>query len=430
MNIFMALLTILTSLYIAGIAAWFSVAGIVAIFAGSPVVFWGLTGAALMGIGIEVGKLVGVSWLYRNWDSETISKKFKYGLSAAVLTAVFLTSVGIFGYLSKSHLEQGAPVANNVAKMELIDNKIASRNEAVERFNKTIEYNKNNIERAETQLSVLDDQIAVLVKYAKISDEKDGSRAVTKEQQPERDRIDATIDKAQSAIDATQQKIDDTQEVILTLNEERLELGQVVRDFEVEVGPVKYIAAIIFSEGDEKTNLEKAVRMMIFIIMFAFDPLAILLLIAGNHTLMEWEKKRNPNEEEDDTPPPIETIPEPDIDELVSKMDDSSDDSVLSPPPPKNVTLDSSEFSRSEIERFVETKEEQKEIKAETDQVFNDLYKSKHSLRLQKPKHVDAEPVIEPEVIFNDLKVGAYNSSLPDSGQPAETHVVKTSYKK
>lgn len=104
-----AIITLITALSMATVAAWFAIAGIMAVFAGAPIP------ALIMGIVVEAGKIIGVSWIYRYWKEKT---KLKWAMVPVVVVAVLLTSMGIFGFLSKAHIEQNAPVGNNIAKIE------------------------------------------------------------------------------------------------------------------------------------------------------------------------------------------------------------------------------------------------------------------------------------------------------------------------
>src|SRR5690606_32390898 len=121
-----AILTFLTALFLAGIAAWFSILGIQAIFSGAAIA------ALVMGVGIEIGKLVGVSWLYRNWGTWNSGPWIKWPLLVMTFVAMMLTSIGIFGFLSKAHLDQNAPASDNYAKVELIDSKISQYKQTIE----------------------------------------------------------------------------------------------------------------------------------------------------------------------------------------------------------------------------------------------------------------------------------------------------------
>lgn len=255
-----AIITLITALAMAGTAAWFAIVGIMAIFAGLP------TYALVMGSVIELGKVVGVSWLYRNWQEPT---KLKYAMLPLVLIAMLLTSMGIFGLLSKAHLEQAAPVSNNIA--------------IIERLDQRIEREERQIQDAEQVIGQLDETVQTLIDYDRVRGPT-GAIATRESQQEQRENLRTIIDEAQSRID--------------TFEDEKLELTQELQKIELEVGPIKYIAEIVYSEGG--TRIEDAVRWVIVAFIFVFDPMAILLLMAANYTLMS----RKPPEP-DPTPEPV-----------------------------------------------------------------------------------------------------------------------------
>ena len=240
------IITLITALGMATTAAVFAIFGIVAIFAGMP------TFALIMGSVIELGKVVGVSWIYRNWTEPT---KIKYFMMPLVFVAMLLTSMGIFGLLSKAHLDQTQAVGSNSLVIERLDQQIARE--------------QTRIDNAESVISQLDETVNTLIEFSRISG-PDGARAVREGQEEQRTELTALIDTAQDRIDE--------------LQTERLELQREVNAVELEVGPVLYIAQLIYDDGEER--LEDAVRWVIIAFIFVFDPMAILLLIAANYSLM------------------------------------------------------------------------------------------------------------------------------------------------
>lgn len=268
--------TLFAALGLAGVAATFAIFGIVAIFAGAPLA------AAIMGAFIELGKLTAVSWVYRNWDVKT---SLKIPGLFFVFVAMMLTSMGIFGYLSKAHVEQNSNVGNNTLQIERLDQRV-SRQQAV------INREQDKINNADSVIQQLDTTVATLIEYDKISG-PDGARAVREGQQAQRDALAAQIAEAQSKINATEDEIADLQDT-------RLVLSQEVRELELELGPVKYIAALVYEEPEN--NYEDAVRIVIILFIFVFDPMAIWLLMAANHTLMRHQHMWG--DEDDNEPPP------------------------------------------------------------------------------------------------------------------------------
>ena len=253
---FLAFATLITALSMASVAAWFAVAGIMAVFAGAP------TAALVMGTVIEAGKIIGVSWVYQNWKERTV---VKFALLPALLVAMLLTSMGIFGFLSKAHLEQTTPVGNNTAQIERLDQRINRE--------------QSKIDDSELIIAQLDETIQVLIDFNKISHPTEGSRVVRERQQEQRDALAEIIDGAED-------KISDFQD-------EQYVLSSELRALELEVGPVKYLAALVYEEPEGQ--LENAVRMVIIAFIFVFDPMAILLLIAANYSFMQILGKPKPH---------------------------------------------------------------------------------------------------------------------------------------
>ena len=125
-----ALLTLITALAISAVAAFYSIVGLMAIFSASAI------SIAVMGVVLEIGKLITASWLYQNWKK--IPRLLKYYLTLAVVVLMFITSMGIFGYLSKAHIDQGTGTAELYLKVERIDNSISSERKIIERAEKQI----------------------------------------------------------------------------------------------------------------------------------------------------------------------------------------------------------------------------------------------------------------------------------------------------
>jgi hypothetical protein len=246
-------LMLVFALSLSGAAAYYSIIGLMAIFAASPIPI------AVMGSILEGSKLVVASWLYRNWKNVPALMKSYFTLSLVIL--MFLTSMGIFGYLSKAHLDQGVPTGDIAARVQFIDEQIKTERE--------------NINAARQALSQLDDQIN---KYTELGSVSRGV-SVRKQQQEERT--------------ALTQQVYDGQAKIAELNRQKAEESKELRKVEAEVGPIKYIAALIY--GDEATEdatlLEKAVRWVIILIVVVFDPLAVLMLIAANWSFVHNVKK-------------------------------------------------------------------------------------------------------------------------------------------
>ena len=247
---FFGILTLIVGLAISGVAAWYSIVGLMAIFAAAKIPI------AIMGAVLEVGKLLTASWLYQFWDkTNTLLKSY---FTVAVVVLMFITSMGIFGFLSKAHMDQTLTVGDNSLLIERIDRKI--------------DREKVKITDAETVVAQLDKTVQVLIDYDRIRGPS-GAIAVRESQNDERASLSNIIDQAYSKID--------------TLSVEKLELDKEQLELEAEVGPIKYIAAFIYGDELDKTLLERAVRWIIITIIFVFDPLAVLLIVAANMTFKE-----------------------------------------------------------------------------------------------------------------------------------------------
>ena len=240
----------LSAIVISGIAEFYSIAGLVAIFSSQA------TASIVMGLALGVGKLVAASWVYRNWNEAP--KLLKYYFTIAVVILSFITSMGIFGYLSKAHLDQSIVIGDSSTKLAIYDEKIKTE--------------KENIEANRKALKQMDDALDQVL--GRSTDEKGADKAVyiRRTQQKERTRL--------------QKEIFQSQQSIAQLNDARAPIAAEVRKVEAEVGPIKYVAELIYGESSDEM-IGKAVRLMIILIIFVFDPLAILLLIAAN---MEMRK--------------------------------------------------------------------------------------------------------------------------------------------
>ena len=251
-----ALITLLSAISLSAIAAYYSVIGLMAIFAAAPIPI------AIMGGALEFSKLIAASWAYKNW---TIAPRFlKYYFTIAVIILMFITSLGIFGYLSKAHNDQTLISGDVSAKIAMIDEKIK-----VERDN--IDVNRKTLKQMDESV----DQVMV-----RSTNEKGAEKAASlrKAQQTERSRI--------------LKEIETYNKRISTLNEERAPIATEIRKVEAEVGPIKYIAALIYGDSMDSSLLDKSVRFVIILLVLVFDPMAVLLVIAGNFSLRQLAKEK------------------------------------------------------------------------------------------------------------------------------------------
>ena len=246
-------MTLFTALILSLSAAVYSILGLTAIFAAA---FWPIV---VLGGSLEIGKIVTTLWLHKYWTRAEL--QYKLYLCSAVIILMVLTSMGVFGFLSKAHLDQAVPSGDIQAQVQIFDDKIQTQ--------------KDNIKTARAALSQMD--TAVDQTMGRSQDEKGADKAVAirRSQARERGNLQNDISKAQTEI--------------TRLQEQRAPIASQARQVEAEVGPIKYIAALIYGDNPEANILEKAVRWVIILIVVVFDPLALTLLLAATKTF-EWER--------------------------------------------------------------------------------------------------------------------------------------------
>ena len=243
-----------SALFLSAVAAFYSIVGLVSIFPAAEIPI------IIMGVSLEICKLVAASWLYRNWTTAPVI--IKYYFSTAVVILTFITSMGIFGFLSKAHIEQTTISGDNSLQIELLDKKIQRQ--------------QKRISDAELVISQLDQSVQTLMKFDRVRGPT-GAIATREKQKPERQELNDIID--------------DAQVIVTDLQQQKFILNKQQIAFEAEVGPIKYIADFIYGEADKKL-IEKAVRAVIVIIVLVFDPLAIILLIAANREVSLYSSNR------------------------------------------------------------------------------------------------------------------------------------------
>lgn len=401
-SMLLGILTFLSALTISAVAIYYSVAGLAAIFAAAviPII--------IMGVSLEVGKLVTAVWLHRHWSRATWW--LKTYLSVAVFVLMFITSMGIFGFLSKAHIEQTSMSQEQVALIETIDGKIVRSEGKIERwttemdrllagedirvdslidreqieldkinalikaekddirkdFDKQIELQNQRIkqakERKDADIQAAKDRFEGSLgggsKYDKaVEKAKANELSVASSAQKEIRAINSKLNEALATVDtkyandikAIQDRIQDLrgqanaktedldaritelelfidkeQVVIDDVREEKFEYEKTYRQLEAEVGPIKYIAEFIYGEQANQNLLESAVRWVIIIIIFVFDPLAVLLLIASQYTFQFVREDKGPK-----SPPKSDPDPdEPDDPEEQQKFEDVSQEEL------------------------------------------------------------------------------------------------------
>jgi hypothetical protein len=292
-----AYLALISGLTISAVAVWYSVAGLVAIFAAAAIPI------IIMGVTLEISKLVATVWLKMNWHRAPVLMRGY--LLTAIAVLMLITSMGIFGFLSKAHLDQAVPTGDIAAKVAIIDEKIKTE--------------RDNIEAARKALTQMDATVDQTI--ARSSDEKGADKAVALRRSQQRERTNL-----QNEIAAAQKKI-------AVFNEERAPIAKDLRAVEAEVGPIKYIAALIYGENPDANVLEKAVTWVIIIIVFVFDPLAVILLLASQYSFAWFRKEEETTEgdsptssESEDTP--TVTTDEPDPEDTLPEAEKRHSDYV------------------------------------------------------------------------------------------------------
>lgn len=251
-----ATLTLIVALTLSGIAAWYSVQGLVAIFAAAAIPIM------IMGGSLEVAKVVTTVWLHRYWTKA--SWQLKTYLVPAVVVLAFLTSMGIFGFLSKAHIEQTSPVGDVAAQVQIIDEKIANERVTIESSQRLLKQMDDAVSGVQAQP---DQQIKNRDGSLTIRSSSERARVIRREQAKDRAVITKEIEEAQANIVKFQQ--------------EKAPLNSQIRQVEAEVGPIKYIAALIYGDNPDSALLERAVRWVIIVIVLVFDPLALTLVLAA-----------------------------------------------------------------------------------------------------------------------------------------------------
>ena len=494
------IITFVTAIAIAGIAAWFSIVGLMAIFAASALP------VALMAGSLEVGKLVAASWVYRNWKRAPLL--LKTYLTIAVVVLMFITSMGIFGFLSKAHLEQAAEGEATTAKIERIADDIARFEIVIERTEKKIAKLENETSNDSTdinaqidaeqqrmdnayariqpaideqleiikleqagsedqvksytaQINRIDDGLAKLQTYAdNIEDvnnvkkiqamvgtkvdgrygyrtanaveeyietqiieknkliaiiediRKSANTDVIDEAREEIKRLRAMADREiQNAqdninrlrgqlnrlddIDNTEeitilvQKVSSTEQQVEALIDQKFELESKNRELEAEVGPIKYIAELIYGETNPSI-IDDAARWLIIVFIFVFDPLAVILLVAANYSYLN---RNNGNKQEE----MFDGLFHKNEEKPLDKQEEISDN--------KEINVDSDNEETHEVEEIVEeTPEEivndspdeeeiQQELDAdkESDEVVKDEIEEKEQEQEQPEQEIIEE---------------------------------------
>jgi len=245
----LTILLFLSGIAVSIIGASYSIIGLASLFAGA---YWAVVS---MGVTLEIAKLVTVSWLYRNWESKLLPNAIRYYLTSAVLMLMFITSVGIFGFLSKAHLDQASPNTGNRLLVKNVERQIDSE--------------KKSIEGAQKIIDQLDRALDKVI-------DKDADKGLAERQKQQNER-----NRANNIISNSSKKITDLSNQKLKLDKDQLAIDK-------DIGPFKYVAELIYGDSMDG-NLDRAVRLVIICLILVFDPLAVLMLIAFNISIREKE---------------------------------------------------------------------------------------------------------------------------------------------
>lgn len=470
------LIALFSALFISSVAIYFSVAGIAAVFSAYAI------SAIVMGTAIELGKLAGVVWLHHNWDNKDTVWWLKYGLMTLCLGVMFITSAGIFGYLSKSHIEQTAQSQESVAQIQRIDTEIARHNAIIENserkikkyeeggsgadaaINAQIDKEQQRIDSAyervkpviQTQRDIIakeEEKIAARIKPYQdeidqinadlkavedalknkqiktaqriigTNDDGDyGSKTITALQeyrakkekrrkellwkidqikkepnatitaaQQEIARINASVKEeiaqsqktinslrarlgkqdqgdVETLIATERNRIKESNTELDTLTQEKYKLQATSRKLEAEVGPIKYIAELIYGVEADQNLLEKAVKWFIILIIFVFDPFAVLLLIAAQHSFSNYARQ---------TGQKVNTFglaaPTPEVDTVIKEQVDEYVEEQLDEPKGESPVWFDENFVPSAVEEIKNTLKEREDFDIVTEKEIEDI---------------------------------------------------------
>ena len=258
---FLAYLALFSGLFLSLVAEYYSILGLTAIFSAAviPVV--------IMGIALGLGKIAATLWLKQNWSIAPWSMRIY--LFTAIIVLMMVTSMGIFGFLSKAHSDQSLVSGDVQSKIAIYDEKIKTE--------------KENIEANRKALKQMDEGVDQVLGRSTTETGAEKAVAMRKSQQKERSRLQAEILQSQKSI--------------AELNDARAPIAAEVRKVEAEVGPIKYIAQCVYGESDEGL-LEKAVTWVIIILIVVFDPMAVILLLSSQISFQNFREREDPNERE------------------------------------------------------------------------------------------------------------------------------------
>jgi hypothetical protein len=389
-------------LFLSLVAEYYSILGLTSIFSAAviPVV--------IMGIALGLGKITATLWLKQNWLIAPWSMRIY--LFTAIVVLMIVTSMGIFGFLSKAHSDQSLVSGDVLAKISIYDEKIKTE--------------KENIETNRKALKQMDEAVDQVMGRSSSETGADKAVAIRRSQQKERGRL--------------QQDIAQSQQTISALNEQRAPIAAEVRKVEAEVGPIKYIAAFVYGETDQ-TILEKAVTWVIIILIVVFDPLAVILLLSSQISFQNFREREDPNEKELEEFADAfnEVFYEPDdgplTDEQIDQIKDSVKQSDMLRPDPSPPGW----MYNTTTTTYPSTEEEVEELKNEFDRSkhayldkpfshFKDLKPMVYKVEGDSPK--DPVDIVEEKSTVTDTPLFVQNEEQKESDLWTKTAISKEEY--
>lgn len=362
----LAFLTFFTGIAISAIAIYYSVLGLASIFSAAAL------SVIIMGTVLEISKLVTAWWLKANWYRTPWT--LKGYLTIAVVTLMFITSMGIFGFLSKAHSDQNLVGGDVQAKISLIDEKI--------------KISRENIEGNRKQLKQLDEAVDQVMARSTSEQGADRSNQIRRSQAKDRERL--------------LKEIEVEQKNIQKLNEEAAPIRAEVRKVEAEVGPIKYIAAFIYGDNPDSNLLEKAVVWVIILIVFVFDPLAVLLLLASQMSF-QWAFAERREKESLWA-------------KIKEEMRPKGKDEDIPPEEPK-YEKDDGPLTEQQVEQIIESAPKPKEPSVVQSYLFKPGVFFKYGQRKEEPQTLEPEKI--KEIVDKVFETPVMAPKLPEAA-PAE----------
>jgi hypothetical protein len=399
---FLAYLALFSGLFLSLVAEYYSILGLTSIFSAAviPVV--------IMGIALGLGKITATLWLKQNWLIAPWSMRIY--LFTAIVVLMIVTSMGIFGFLSKAHSDQSLVSGDVLAKISIYDEKIKTE--------------KENIETNRKALKQMDEAVDQVMGRSSSETGADKAVAIRRSQQKERGRL--------------QQDIAQSQQTISALNEQRAPIAAEVRKVEAEVGPIKYIAAFVYGETDQ-TILEKAVTWVIIILIVVFDPLAVILLLSSQISFQNFREREDPNEKELEEFADAfnEVFYEPDdgplTDEQIDQIKDSVKQSDMLRPDPSppgwmyNTTTTTYPSNEEEVEELKNEFDRSKHAYLDKPfSHFKDLKPMVYKVEGDSPK--DPVDIVEEKSTVTDTPLFVQNEEQKESDLWTKTAISKEEY--